>query len=92
MNTNGVTSASQFTQWTALSPIPFITVSGLTIPHAGHLASTKGSPVKRPITGSSFPEAVTVDVTSIFLMCIAIASPTSAASTKTGLVTSCPPF
>ena len=47
--------------------------------------------MKLPSGETSFPDAVAIDVTSMSLMRIAIASPTSAPATATGWATSCPP-
>ena len=47
--------------------------------------------MKRPSIAWSLPDDVARDVTAMSLMRIAIASPTSAPSTKTGVQTSCPP-
>ena len=47
--------------------------------------------MKRPSITWSLPDEVADDVTAMSLIRIAIASPTSAPSTATGVHTSCPP-
>src|SRR5690349_11989214 len=72
-------------------PIPSTRVSGHSVPHSAQTGAQYGSPLKRPSIAWSLPDAVASDVTSIALMRIAIASPTSAPSTATGCATSWPP-
>src|SRR3954447_2347967 len=71
--------------------MPSSRVSGHSMPQPGQTAAQYGSPLKRPSIASSLPEAVAREVTAMSLMRMAIASPTSAPSTATGVHTSCPP-
>ena len=91
MNVNGVASAPQAVQRIAVSPMPSIRVDGHSTPQPGHTAAQYGSPLKRPSIAWSLPDDVACDVTAMSLMRIAIASPTSAPSTNTGVQTSWPP-
>ncbi len=91
MNVNGVQSAPQAAQRTAVSPIPSSRVSGHSNPQPGQTAAQYGSPLKRPSIAWSLPDEVAVEVTAMSLIRIAIASPTSAPSTATGVQTSWPP-
>ena len=60
-------------------------------PQPGQTAAQYGSPLKRPSIAWSLPDEVAREVTAMSLMRIAIASPTSAPSTATGVQTSWPP-
>src|SRR3712207_2813031 len=72
-------------------PVPSTYVSGQGVPQPGQRCATYGSPLQAVSTVPAVPDAVTSEVTSIFSIRIAIASPTSAPSTATGAVTSWPP-
>ena len=75
----------------AFLPTPSHLVGGFRSPHRGQRPATNGSPSNRPSTAALVPDAVASDVTVMSLIRIAMASPTSAPSTATGIVTSCPP-
>src|SRR5690606_41945220 len=75
----------------APGPMHSVRVCGRGGPLLAQRAATKGSPRNRPSMGSSLPEAVAIEVGRMERMRMAMASPTSAPSTYTGLVTSCPP-
>jgi hypothetical protein len=72
--------------------MPSTTVASSSAPQLAQTFAQYGSPLKRPSIVRSLPDAVASDVTSIERIRIAIASPTSAPSTLTGSVTSCPPL
>src|SRR4051812_31156806 len=72
--------------------MPSTTVASSSAPHCPQTFAQYGSPLKRPSIIRSLPDAVASDVTSIERMRMASASPTSAPSTATGSVTSCPPL
>ena len=71
--------------------MPSTRVSGHSVPQPGHTGAQYGSPLKRPSIAWSLPDAVASEVTSMSRMRIAIASPTAAPSTATGVQTSWPP-
>ena len=91
MNVNGDASALQLLQRIDVGPIPSTWVSGHSVPQFSQTAAQYGSPLKRPSIAWSLPDAVACEVTAMSLMRIAIASPTSAPWTATGVQTSCPP-
>jgi hypothetical protein len=88
VNLNGVASAPQLTHRTASWPIPSSRVSGYSSPQPGQTGAQYGSPLKLPSGETSFPEAVAIEVTSMSLTRMAIASPGSAPATATGWATS----
>ena len=76
----------------ALGPDPLdARLAATRSPQPGHTGAQYGSPLKRPSIGRSLPELVAIEVTSMSRMRIAMASPTSAPATATGVDTSWPP-
>ena len=92
MNANGAAAAPHSAQRTQSGPMPSTTVASSAAPHPGQTLAQYGSPLKRPSTNVSLPDAVAREVTVMSRIRITIASPTSAPSTATGSVTSCPPL
>ena len=91
MKVKGVASAPQLAQRTLSGPMPSTRVCGHSVPQPGQTGAQYGSPLKRPSIGRSLPELVAIEVTSMSRMRIAMASPTSAPATATGVDTSWPP-
>ena len=84
MNLNGVASAPQLAQRTASWPMPSSRVSGYSVPQPGQTARAVRVAVEAALRERSLPDAVAIEVTSMSLMRIAIASPGSAPATATG--------